>query len=46
MFPLPHSRALVDAISGARLVELDEVGRPLPSPHAWGHVVETLIEAQ
>ena len=44
MFPLAHGRALADAISTARLVELEDVGHQLPPPHTWDLVVDTLIE--
>lgn len=44
MFPLAHGRALADAIPGARLVELDDVGHQLPPPHTWERLVDTLIE--
>ena len=44
LFPLPHGRALADAIPGARLVELDGVGHQLPPLHTWDLVVDALIE--
>lgn len=44
MFPPAHGTALVDAIPGARLIELDGVGHQLPPPHTWGLVVDALIK--
>ena len=44
LFPLAHGRALADAIPGAQLVELDDVGHQLPRPHTWERLVDTLIE--
>lgn len=44
MFPPTHGRALADAIPGARLVELDDVGHQLPPPHTWELLVDTLIQ--
>ena len=44
MFPLPHGKALADAIPRARLIELEDVGHQLPPPHTWEFLVDTLIE--
>lgn len=44
MFPPAHGKALVDAIPGARLIELDGVGHQLPPPHTWDLVVEALTK--
>ncbi|MDV6011981.1 alpha/beta hydrolase [Haloechinothrix sp. LS1_15] len=44
MFPPAHGKALVDAIPGARLIELDDVGHQLPPPHTWDLVVDALTE--
>jgi pimeloyl-ACP methyl ester carboxylesterase len=43
LFPPAHGRALADAIPGARLIELEDVGHQLPPPHTWEFLVETLI---
>jgi pimeloyl-ACP methyl ester carboxylesterase len=43
-FPLAHGRALADAVPGARLVELPDVGHQLPPPHFWGLLVDTLVD--
>jgi pimeloyl-ACP methyl ester carboxylesterase len=44
MLPLAHGRALADAIPGARLIELDDVGHQLPPPHTWDMLVDALIK--
>lgn len=44
MFPLAHGRALAEAIPGARLIELEDVGHQLPPPHTWGLLVDTLVQ--
>lgn len=44
LFPSAHGRALAEAIPGARLIELDDVGHQLPPPHTWQRIVDTLIE--
>lgn len=44
MFPPAHGKALADAIPGARLVELDDVGHQLPPPHLWPRLIDTLID--
>ena len=44
LFPLAHGRALADAIPGARLIELEDVGHPLPPPRTWEVVVDALVE--
>jgi pimeloyl-ACP methyl ester carboxylesterase len=44
MFPPAHGKALADAIPGARLVELDDVGHQLPPPHLWPLLIDTLID--
>lgn len=44
MFPVAHGRALADAISGAQLVELEDVGHHCRHPNTWGGFVDTLID--
>ena len=44
LFPLAHGRALADAIPGARLLELPDVGHQLPPPHTWDRLTDTLTE--
>jgi len=44
LFPILHGRALADAIPGARLIELHDVGHQLPPPPTWDLVVESLLE--
>jgi pimeloyl-ACP methyl ester carboxylesterase len=44
LFPLAHGRALTDAIPGARLIELPDVGHQLPPPHTWQRLTDTLID--
>ena len=44
LFPAAHGRALADAIPGARLIELDDVGHQLPPPRTWERLVDALIE--
>lgn len=44
MFPPAHGSALANAIPGARLIELEDVGHQLPPPHTWELLVDTLIE--
>lgn len=44
MFPMAHGRALADAISGARLIELHNVGHQPPPPDTWDLVVDALLE--
>jgi pimeloyl-ACP methyl ester carboxylesterase len=44
LFPLDHGRALADAIPGARLIELRDVGHHLPPPNTWQRLTGTLVE--
>jgi pimeloyl-ACP methyl ester carboxylesterase len=44
LFPLAHGRALADAIPGARLIELHDVGHQLLPPHTWERLIDTLID--
>ncbi|MGJ9373878.1 alpha/beta fold hydrolase [Nesterenkonia sp. CF4.4] len=44
LFPPAHGRALAEAIPGARLVELTDMGHQLPPHDTWGLVVDLLIE--
>ena len=44
MFPPAHGRALTDAIPGARLIELDDVGHQCPPPAMWQRLVDALSE--
>jgi pimeloyl-ACP methyl ester carboxylesterase len=44
LFPVAHGRALADAIPGARLVELEDVGHQLPPPHTWELLVDELVD--
>jgi pimeloyl-ACP methyl ester carboxylesterase len=44
LFPLAHGRALAEAIPGARLIELHDVGHQLPPPHTWERLIDTLID--
>jgi pimeloyl-ACP methyl ester carboxylesterase len=44
LLPLAHGRALADAIPGARLIELHDVGHQLPPPHTWERLIDTLID--
>jgi pimeloyl-ACP methyl ester carboxylesterase len=44
LFPLDHGRALADAIPGARLIELRDVGHHLPPPNSWQRLTGTLVE--
>ncbi len=44
LFPAAHGRALADAIPGARLIELDDVGHQLPPPRTWGRLIDALVE--
>lgn len=43
LFPSAHGRTLAEAIPGARLIELKDVGHQLPPPHTW-EPCGTLIE--
>ena len=44
LFPAAHGRALAQAIPGARLIELVDVGHQLPPPHTWQRVVGAFVE--
>lgn len=44
LFPSAHGKALVEAIPGARLIELEDVGHQLQPPHTWERLVDRLIE--
>jgi pimeloyl-ACP methyl ester carboxylesterase len=44
LLPLAHGRALADAVPGARLIELHDVGHQLPPPHTWERLIDTLID--
>lgn len=44
LFPLPHGRALADAVPGARLVALPGAGHEHPPPPTWDLVVPALLE--
>jgi pimeloyl-ACP methyl ester carboxylesterase len=44
LFPIAHGRALAEAIPGARLIELEDVGHQLPPPHLWERLLGALIE--
>jgi SAM-dependent methyltransferase len=43
LFPLAHGQALADAIPGAKLVTLPQVGHELP-PRAWDAVIAEIAE--
>jgi len=43
MFP-DHGRALAEAIPGARLIELEDVGHQYPPPRTWDVVIDALGE--
>jgi pimeloyl-ACP methyl ester carboxylesterase len=44
LLPVAHGRALADAVPGARLIELHDVGHQLPPPHTWERLIDTLID--
>lgn len=44
LFPPAHGRALAEAIPGARLIELSDMGHQLPPRDAWEFLVDLLIE--
>lgn len=44
MFPLDHGKALAEAIPGARLLELVDVGHQLPPPHTWDHLIAAMTK--
>jgi pimeloyl-ACP methyl ester carboxylesterase len=44
LFPLPHGRALADAIPGATLLELPGTGHETPPPETWDVVVPALLQ--
>jgi pimeloyl-ACP methyl ester carboxylesterase/SAM-dependent methyltransferase len=43
MFPLPHGRALAEAIPGARLLVVEGMGHEAPPPSTWDTVVPALL---
>jgi len=43
MFPLPHGRALADAIPGATLLVVPGMGHEVPPPATWDLVVPALL---
>ena len=43
MFPLPHGRALADAIPGASLLVVPGMGHEVPPPETWDLVVPALL---
>jgi pimeloyl-ACP methyl ester carboxylesterase len=43
VFPLPHGRALADAVPGAELVVVEGMGHQLPPERDWGPVVGKLL---
>ncbi len=44
LFPLAHGRALAEAVPGAQLLELLDVGHQLPPPHTWDRLVTAMTE--
>lgn len=44
LFPIPHGRALADAIPGATWLELPGMGHEVPPAETWDVVVPALIE--
>jgi pimeloyl-ACP methyl ester carboxylesterase len=44
MFPLPHGRALADAVPGATWLELPGMGHEVPPPATWDALVPALLE--
>jgi pimeloyl-ACP methyl ester carboxylesterase len=43
MFPLPHGRALADAIPGATLLVVPGMGHEVPLPETWDLVVPAML---
>jgi len=43
LFPLPHGRALADAVPGSTWVELPGMGHEVPPPETWDVVVPALL---
>ena len=43
MFPLPHGRALADAVPGAELLVVPGMGHEVPPPPTWDLVVPALL---
>lgn len=43
LFPLPHGRALADAVPGATLLVVPGMGHQVPPPATWGLVVPELL---
>ncbi len=44
LFPLPHGRALADAIPGSTWLELPGMGHEVPPPTTWAAFVPALLE--
>jgi pimeloyl-ACP methyl ester carboxylesterase len=44
LFPLPHGRALADAVPGATWLELQGMGHEVPPPATWDLVVPALLQ--
>jgi len=43
LFPLPHGRALADAVPGATWLEVPGMGHEVPPPPTWDLVVPALL---
>jgi pimeloyl-ACP methyl ester carboxylesterase len=44
LFPLPHGRALAEAVPGATWLELPGMGHEVPPPAMWDLVVPALLQ--